>query len=333
VSAEAGLTFACFGSNCSVFVIGSGDCGGPEDAVELARERLLDWHHRFTRFDPTSELSQLNADPRPAVPVSLEMAQLAAAAAGAAARTGGLVDATLVDQIEAAGYTGDLGPPLALGAALDRAPPRRPAGPSPISRWRELTAGHRTVTRPPGVKLDSGGLAKGLLADLLGEGLATHAGFAIDCAGDICLGGTARLPRAVLVASPFDGRTIHEFSLAAGGVATSGIGRRSWLDSAGDPAHHLLDPATGRPAYTGIVQATAVAATALEAEIRAKAAILAGPAGAAAWLTDGGVIVRDDGRVEIAPRTLTQTSQAAPRWGTDGSSMLIRTTLVQEPTR
>src|SRR5206468_7352027 len=142
---------------------------------------------------------RLNADPRSAVPVSPEMADLAAAAAGAAARTGGLVDATLVDEIESAGYTGDLGPPLGLAAALDRAPPRGPAGPSPASRWRELSAGHRTVTRPPGVKLDSGGLVKGLLADLLGEGLATHAGFAIDCAGDLCLGGTARLPRTVLV--------------------------------------------------------------------------------------------------------------------------------------
>ena len=39
------------------------------------------------------------------------------------------------------------------------------------------------------------------------------------------------------------------------------------------------------------MQATAVAPTALEAEIRAKAALLSGPDGAAAWLPDGGVLV------------------------------------------
>jgi FAD:protein FMN transferase len=88
---------------------------------------------------------------------------------------------------------------------------------------------------------------------------------------------------------------LHTFERAAGGVATSGIGRRSWIGSDGRPAHHLLDPASGRPAFTGIVQATALAPTALEAEIRAKAAVLSGPDGAPGWLPDGGVIVLDSG--------------------------------------
>lgn len=78
-------------------------------------------------------------------------------------------------------------------------------------------------------------------------------------------------------------------------MATSGIGRRSWLDAAGRPAHHLLDPATGRPAFTGVVQATALAPTAAEAEARAKAALLSGPEGASAWLPHGGLVVLDDG--------------------------------------
>ncbi len=57
----------------------------------------------------------------------------------------------------------------------------------------------------------------------------------------------------------------------------------------------LLDPATGLPAYTGVVQATALAPTALEGEALAKAAVLSGPEGAAAWLPHGGVLVFDDG--------------------------------------
>ena len=82
-------------------------------------------------------------------------------------------------------------------------------------------------------------------------------------------------------------------------MATSGIGRRSWLAADGAPAHHLLDPATGRPAYTGLLQVTALAPTALAAEVRAKAALLAGPDGVHGWLPDGGVVVHEDGRHEV----------------------------------
>jgi thiamine biosynthesis lipoprotein len=299
VTGEAGESFACFGATCAVFVIGDGERGDAEAAVAFARARLLDWHRRFSRFDPASELSLLNADPRAEVAVTAEMAALAAAVVAAAERTGGLVDATLIDQIEAAGYVGDLGVPVPLAEALARAPRRRPGGPAPASRWREIGVRDGRVTRPPGVKLDSGGLSKGLFADLLADALASYAGFAIDCAGDLRLGGRAAIPRAVRVASPFEERTLHEFVLTGGGIATSGIGRRSWLDSGGAPAHHLLDPATGRPAYTGVVQVTALAPTALEAEIRTKAAILSGPERAAGWLPDGGVVVRDDGTIEV----------------------------------
>ncbi len=298
---EAGDTFDCFGSTCSVFVIGRGARGEPAAAVRFARERLLDWHARFSRFDPASELSRLNADPRHEVPVSPEMARLAGAVVSAAERSGGLVDGTLLGEIEAAGYTSDLPTSVSLATALASAPRRRPAGPSTRSRWREIGVdpAEGTVIRPPGVGLDSGGLAKGIFADLLAEALVSHAGFAIDCAGDLRLGGAAGIPRRVLVASPFDERTLHEFTLADGAVATSGIGRRSWLDAGGAPAHHLLDPASGRPAFTGVVQVTALAPTGLEAEIRTKAAILAGPPRAAAWLCHGGVIVHDDERVEV----------------------------------
>ena len=290
VLTETRSQFRCFGSTCEAFVIGDAPGRSAREAVALARSFLLGWHDRFTRFDPDSELSRLNADARATIPVTPMMARLAAAVADAALITGGLVDGTLLDEVEEAGYRADLAAPLDLPTALMLAPPRRPAGarsPAP-----HLSIDFRTlvVRRPPGLRIDGGGLAKGLFADAVAETLG-HRIYAIDCAGDVRIGGTAR---AVDVESPFDGHVIHRFELADAGVATSGIGRRSWLDGRGEPAHHLLDPATGRPAYTGIVQATAVAPTALEAEVRAKAALLSGPDGAPAWLANGGVLVLED---------------------------------------
>jgi thiamine biosynthesis lipoprotein len=302
MSREAVERFACFGGTCEVRVSGA----GAPAAASRARRRLLAWHERFTRFTPDSELSRLNADPRAEVPATPEMLALAAAVAGTGASTGGLVDGTLAAEIAAAGYTSG-GAPLPLALALRLAPARRPAGASPHARWRHVLADadRHVVRRPPGVALDSGGLAKGLFADLLADELAAHPGFVVDCAGDVRLGGEQ--PRPVRVASPFGDAVVHTFPVAAGAAATSGISRRSWLDASGRPAHHLLDPATGAPAFTGVVQATALAPTALEAEARAKAALLSGPAAAAGWLPHGGVVVLDDGSHHVVspPRTAT----------------------------
>lgn len=318
--AESIERFDCFGSRCAVLVIGDAAARSARDAALDARRSLLEWHARFSRFIDDSELNRVNRDARPLVPVTPLMARLAQAVIDAGTLSGGLVDATLLDELESAGYAESLTGSLALADALTLAPARRPAA-AGAEHWRAIgvdtDAG--TLERPPGLRLDSGGVAKGLFADMLAERLAGHAGFAIDCAGDLAIGGRRGISRPVNVESPFDGSILHTFELRNGGVATSGIGRRSWRDASGRPAHHLLDPASGRPAFTGIVQATALAPSALLAEIRAKSAILSGPRQAARWLPDGGLIVLDDGShvlFDPAPRvTLTQLSGfAQPRF-------------------
>ncbi len=320
---EIGETFDCFGSSCAAFVIGAGREASAREAVDQVRRSLLGWHERFSRFRAHSELSSLNRDPRPVVPVSPLMARFANAVVSAGFLTAGLVDATLIDQIEAAGYSGELRDQLPLPTALRLAPPRRPARAGVALRWREIevSLADHTVKRPIGVKLDSGGLAKGLFADVLAEELAEHPSFAINCAGDLVIGGSDGYSRPIHVESPFDGRTLHTFESTRTGVATSGIGRRAWLDARGRPAHHLLDPWTGEPAYTGVVQVTALAPSALMAEIHAKAAILSGPGAARAWLPHGGVIVLDDGSHEVIqpPPTITLSrlsanAQRPPSW-------------------
>lgn len=295
-------TFPCFGGRCTVLVAGPGSAGSARNAALRSRRRLLAWHWQFSRFQADSELSRLNRSPHETVAVSEEMARFVESALGAGEMTGGLVDPTLVTEIERAGYSDHFataGVPLPRALAL--APARSPGGPSAAVRWREVKVDRAdgTVTRPPGVQLDSGGIVKGLFGDLLATELAGHESFAVDAAGDVRVGGTASLLRPVQVASPFDGSVLHVFELRRGAAATSGIGRRSWLDPAGRPAHHLLDPATGAPAFTGIVQVTALASSAVVAEALSKAALLSGPAGALDWLFHGGVVVYDNGTFDL----------------------------------
>jgi thiamine biosynthesis lipoprotein len=149
------------------------------------------------------------------------------------------------------------------------------------------------------VRIDSGGSGKGLAADLAGERLSGYATFVVDAGGDLRIGGRHPVPRPVRIDHPTRDELAHEFMLERGAVATSGIKTRLWRDGDGF-AHHLLDPSTGKPAWTGVIQATSVGTTALEAETLAKMAFLAGPAGAAEVLAEhGGLIVTDDGSVEL----------------------------------
>ena len=300
--AEVTETFPCFGGQCSVHVLGPGPDGTARSAALRCKRYLRDWHDQFSRFVPDSELSQLNRDPRETVAVSHDMATFVENAVRAAERTGGLVDPTLVAEIERAGYSEHFDPvavPFERWLAL--APPRSAGGPNPAARWRKVSLDRATgtVTRPVGAQLDTGGVVKGMFCDLLAEDLVGHESFAVDAAGDVRIGGGAGVLRPIRVASPFDESVLHTFELAHGAAATSGIGRRSWLDQDGRPAHHLLDPATGRPAFTGIVQVTALAPSALEAEWLSKAALLSGPAAALDWLAHGGVVVYDDGAFDV----------------------------------
>ncbi len=303
---EHARSFDCFGGTCRLILAGDGAFGEAAVALDEVQALLLGWHRDFSRFEPDSELSLLNADPATNVPVSPLLARLAQATVHAARVTSGLVDATLVGELEAAGYAASRdGEGTDLRVALSAAPARTAAAGSPDRRWEALSADALagTVTRPAGLRIDSGGLAKGLFADVLAGLLTSYEWWVVDCCGDVRVGGAAGGRRAVEVDDPFGRGVVHRLSVAGGAVATSGIGRRSWVDAEGRPAHHLLDPSTGRPAFTGLVQVSAIARTALEAEVCSKAALLSGPSGAAAWLPDGGVLVHDDERVEVlAPR-------------------------------
>jgi thiamine biosynthesis lipoprotein len=162
------------------------------------------------------------------------------------------------------------------------------------------------VSRPPGVLFDTGGTGKGLAADAVAAALWGYSRFVIDAAGDLRIGGSfaAVEPYRVAVEHPFDGEPLGSIVVKRGGIATSGVVSRLWRRGDGGFAHHLLDPATGEPAWTGVVSVTALAPTALEAETLAKEVLLRGPDAAAPLLARwGGVVVDDEGTVEwIAAR-------------------------------
>ena len=235
VPIEQRETFACFGSHCTV-IVADARVADAQAAVALARRRLLEWHEQFSRFETEQRAhasERRSGRDRARVP---DDATRRRGRGEGRARHRGLVDPTLLAEIERAGYDGHLEPDgLPLAVALALAPARAPGHAAVDPAWRRVRTDRRagTVTRPPGVRIDPGGIAKGVFADELAALLSGYGAFVVDCGGDMRLGGSLALARDVHVASPFDESTLHTFALAGGGVATSGIGRRGWIDRDG----------------------------------------------------------------------------------------------------
>jgi thiamine biosynthesis lipoprotein len=283
----ADVSFDALGTTVRVVV----EAPDADDLTTRARRIVEDYDRRLSRFREDSELCALNADPRETVPASPLLRDAVRAALWAARRSNGLVDPTLLPQLERAGYAGSMRP-----VSEPRIPrgAKRAARPHPDAAWQQIRVGPDRISRPPGLRLDLGGTGKGHVADLVARILTRTRSWAIDCGGDVRVGGVVEQP--ILVAHPSGGDAAR-FSLSRAAVATSAVHARAWPGG-----HHLLDPATGEPVWTGVVQATAIATRTIEAETLAKMAVLSGPDVARDLLAaEGGVIVLEDGEVVTVP--------------------------------
>ncbi len=303
--------FDAMGSRIRVMIGPPADPGldSAEEAGRRARKFIHEFDRSLSRFRPDSELTAFNEDPRREVPASELLRKAVKAGLWAAESTGGLVDPTLLDEIESAGYVesraGLSGVPVE--ESLNVAPARKLAHARASQDWRGFTVDddRGTISRPPGLRFDTGGTGKGLAADLVAESLQGYSRFLISCGGDMRIGGrdAADDPYDVLVEHPVSGRKPHSFRLGSGGVATSGINVRAWRRPDGTTAHHLLDPSTGQPCWSGLIGVTALGETALHAETLAKAALLSGPEGAREVLSrHGGLMVHESREVEVIGR-------------------------------
>jgi len=227
--------------------------GGATPAELTATRALFAGHDaRFSRFRADSELTAVNRAAADALIVSPTFARVLRVALTAAGRTHGLVDPTLDAAVEAAGYDRD----------FDRLrPDPRPCGRPDPSRLRTVRLDGRLLRRPPGLQLDLNGVVKALAVD---EALALIRG-----PGFVAAGGDVAVRGGVVVGLP-GGETVR---VLTGGVATSGSAKRRWRRG-GREQHHLIDPATGRPAESCWAEVTVAAGSCLAADVAAKAAFL-----------------------------------------------------------
>ena len=268
---EADRHFRAMGTTCQITLV-----GGTTTLLADLVGRVHDLEARWSRFDAHSELSMINATAGDGpVAVSVETYRLIDTSVSAWRRTAGRFDPTILDAVEANGY--------------DRTYDAIPAGragreyqPRPIPGcWDiELDEAVQTVNLPVGVRLDPGGIGKGLAADIIAEeALAAGAtGVLVDIGGDIRVAGPGPADGAwiVDVDDPLrpDTSALH-LAVTDVGIATSSRLRRHWIID-DEHRHHLLDPTTGRPTETDIVAATAISASGWWSEALTKALFVTG---------------------------------------------------------
>ncbi|HSB91213.1 MAG TPA: FAD:protein FMN transferase [Anaerolineales bacterium] len=262
------------------------------------------WEDCLSRFRPESELSRLNRSAGKDVSVSGVLWDVLAVAFEAAQSTGGLVQPTILEALQTAGYDRtweSMGSRVAEGAA--RVAP-------PVQDWRlvERNPHTRSVRLPAGTSLDLGGFGKGWAADKAARRLGTAGPALVDAGGDIAVSGPREdgQPWPIGVADPGkDGETIALLSIRSGGVATSGRDYKRWRQ--GEVwRHHLIDPRTGQPAETDILATTVVAPSARAAEAAAKAVLILGSRDGLRWLEAhqrlAGLAALESGRVVFSRR-------------------------------
>jgi thiamine biosynthesis lipoprotein len=250
---------------------------------ELERMDLL-----ASRFRADSQLSRLNASTGHPVVASEGLAELIEVALRAARLTGGAVDPTVEASMKRIGYDRDF-------AAMDRNQPEQASRAQPIPGWQSIDwdVTSRTVTVPRGVTIDLAATAKAVCADRAAAVISRHlgCGVLVSIGGDLSIVGSPPAGGWRVGLSDDSGSSIDQVrqvvALESGGLATSGTTARSWVRG-GAAMHHLIDPATGLPVDSPWRTVTVAAASCVDANVAATAALIKG-ADAPGWLTAMGL--------------------------------------------
>jgi thiamine biosynthesis lipoprotein len=292
---ETSVSFGALGSTAVVAVT---EPAALDQATATVEAVVAEFDEACSRFRDDSELTALNASAGSPVRVSPLLLDAVDASLRAAQLTDGDVDPTVGEALIALGYDRDFDS-IAGGEATT-------VSIAAVPGWRTVQVDRAagTVSAARGVVLDLGATAKALASDraAAAANAGVGGGVLVSLGGDLAIAGPAPAEGWRVrvtddhrsdVAAP--GQWI---TLRAGGLATSSTTVRRWRTGDG-PAHHLLDPATGRPADGPWRTVSVSAGSCLDANIASTAAIVRG-APAESWLESQGLparLVRVDGGV------------------------------------
>lgn len=294
-----------------VNIIAEGEA--PEAAIGHAVAELERLTDMFDRFDPDSEIARLNQSGDEWTPLSSEVLGLIEQALEMAALTGGAFDPTITPLIELWGFV-----ETDSDEGSDSPTPMRGVVPPATEEIKNLlklvdytavqvdTDSGRVRLALPGQQMDLGAMVKGYAADRAAEILKAQGvgrGL-IDLGGDLYAIGSRvdGSPWRLGIRHPRDSSSIVGILYVEDkAVATSGDYER-YFEYEGVRFTHILDPSTGMPAQ-GVMSATVVAPTGIEADVLSTAAFVLGVDRGLALLESlpdiEGILIDTDYRINI----------------------------------
>lgn len=278
-----------------------------EAAHDIAVDALAQLDHACSRFRSDSEIARLAARGNAWTPISETLADVLACALDVARVTDGDVDPTMGTDLCRLGYDRDYSEvKKAFAIGMDDAVLPLTYRLVYRTTWHdvELDRGKRRVRMPAGLVLDLGATAKAWCADRCADRIHRELGVGVlvSLGGDIATAGTGPdggwLVRVQDLPDATNGPNAVVVLRDGYAVATSSTITRTWQRGT-SRLHHILDPATRRPAAPIWRTVTAVASNCVDANAATTAAIVRGRA-ARPWLASRGVasrLVDHDGRV------------------------------------
>ncbi len=249
-------------------------------------ERLRAINRAMSTWDPTSEISRINAAPAGrALETSPDFNRVLRAALWLSEATGGAFDVTMGPLVNLWGF----GPP-----ERSRPPsPEEVAAAMARSGFRRLAVnGRRLVKSVDGMYLDFSGIAKGYGVDAVAAILERHGSVnhLVEIGGEVAVRGPGRrndgwaigIERPSESAGP--GATLRsQVRLTSGALATSGSYRR-FRRAGARKDHHIIDPRTGAPTRSALVSVTVYAPDCMTADGSATALMVMGTEKGLRWV-------------------------------------------------
>lgn len=268
---------------------------GAGEAAGLARERVLELEALLSVTDENSDICAANRNGGGAL--HADTAALLERALALCGETGGALDVSVYPVVRAWGFTtGAYRVPeeAELAALLERVD------------YTRISLEGTVLTLPEGMELDLGAVAKGWTGDRLME-LLRREGITsaiVELGGNVQALGSKPdgSPWRVAVQAPDGSGYAGALEITDCAAVTSG-GYQRYFEQDGETYCHIIDPAGGRPARSGLASVTVVAEEGAAADALSTALFVLGrERGEALWRERGGfecVFIGEDGSVAV----------------------------------
>lgn len=223
-------------------------------ALSDAEDKLLELERLWSVTDPVSDVYAVNHGDGQPVSVSEETAELLSFALQMAEETGGALEPTIYPVLTAWGFTTEEN---RVPSDTEITELLRNVG------YERIRLEDTTVQLDSRMMLDLGSVGKGYAGDLTAQVLKDNGitSALLDLGGNIQAVGARPdgSPWRLGLRDPFSDGTLGVLEISNQTVVTSGAYERYFIGEDGTRYGHIIDPATGYPAESGLASATVIA--------------------------------------------------------------------------